>query len=124
MRSLVRSERGEGNFGCILWALVVIVVAYVAWTMVPVKIASAQLADFMKDQAQWAQRRSPEAIQKAIVAKGRDLKLPLDAKQVRVERRGDHIYMSAEYVVPVRFVGGYTYQWRFRHDIDRPIFIF
>lgn len=118
------SERGEGNFGCILWGLVVVVVAYVAWMMVPVKIASAQLGDFMEDQAKWAETHPPARIEKSIVAKARELKLPLDPKKVHVERRGDHIYMKAEYVVPVEFVGGYVYEWHFEHDIDRPIFIF
>jgi hypothetical protein len=119
-----RAERGEGNFGCILWALVVIVLAYVAWMMVPVKIASAQLSDFMEDQAKWAERHPPARIEKSILEKAHELKLPLDPKKVHVERRGDHIYMKAEYVVPVEFVGGYVYEWHFEHDIDRPIFIF
>lgn len=123
MGSLQR-QRGEGNLGCILWAVVVIVVAHVAWMMVPVKIASAQLADFMEEQAKWAERRSPEQIEKAILAKARELELPLDPKKVSAHRRGDHIYMRAEYTVPVTFVGGYTYEWHFVHDIDRPIFIF
>ena len=118
------SERGEGNFGCILWALVVIVVVYIGWMMVPVKIASAQLEDFMTEQAKWAERRSPERIEKAILAKARELELPLDPKKLKVERRGDHIYMKTEYVVPVEFIGGYVYEWHFEHDVDRPIFIF
>lgn len=117
-------QRGEGNLGCVLWALLVIIVAYVAWMMVPVQIASAQLGDFIEDQAKWAEHRSPARIKKEILAKGRELKLPLDPKKVHVERKGDQIYMKAEYVVPVEFIGGYTYEWHFEHDIDRPIYIF
>lgn len=120
----LNGQRGEGNLGCILWALVVIVVAHVAWMMVPVRIASAQLADFMEDQAKWAERRSPEQIEKAILNKARELELPVDPKKVNARRVGDHIYMTAEYTVPVKFFGGYIYEWRFVHDIDRPIFIF
>lgn len=120
----IESQRGEGNFGCILWAVVVIVVAHVAWMMVPVKIASAQLADFMEEQAKFAEHRSPERIQKEILRKAQELGLPLDPKKVSAQRRGDQIYMEAEYTVPVTFFGGYTYEWHFVHDIDRPIFIF
>ena len=120
----IGSQRGEGNLGCIIWAIVVIVVAHVAWMMVPVKIASAQLSDFMEDQAKFAEHRTPEQIEKAIVNKARQLDLPLDPKKVSAHRRGDHLYMEAEYTVPVRFFGGYTYDWHFVHDIDRPIFIF
>lgn len=120
----IEAQRGEGNLGCIIWAVVVIVVAHVAWMMVPVKIASAQLADFMEDQAKFAEHRSPEQIEKAILGKARQLELPLDPKKVSAQRRGDHIYMKAEYTVPVTFAGGFTYEWHFEHDIDRPIFIF
>lgn len=117
-------QRGEGNLGCILWALVVIVVAHVAWMMVPVRIASAQLSDFMEDQARFGEHRTPQQIEKTILNKARELELPLDPKKLSVQRRGDHLYMKAEYVVPVQFFGGYTYEWHFLHDIDRPIFIF
>lgn len=120
----IEGQRGEGNLGCILWALVVIVVAHVAWMMVPVKIASAQLGDFMEDQARFAERRPPEAIKKGILNKARELEIPLDPKQLSVQRRGDHLYMKAEWVQPVKFFGGYTYEWHFLLDIDRPIFIF
>lgn len=118
------SQKGEGNLGCIVWAIAVVVVAHVAWMMIPVKIASAQLNDFMEEQAKFAERRDAQQIEKAILVKARELELPLDPKKVDAERRGDHIYMKAEYTVPITFFGGYTYEWHFVHDIDRPIFIF
>jgi hypothetical protein len=118
------SERGEGNLGCIIWALIVIVVFYIGWNVVPVKMASAQLGDFMEEQAKFAEHRSPQRIKKAILIKARKLNIPLDEKHIHVERKGDRIYMKADYVIPVRFVGGYTYEWQFQHDIDRPIYIF
>jgi hypothetical protein len=120
----IESQRGEGNLGCIIWALVVIVVAHVAWIMVPVEIASAQLEDFMVEQARFAEHRSPERIEKAILKKARDLEIPLDPKKVEAYRRGDHIYMKAEYTMTMTFFGGYTYDKQFKHDVDRPIFIF
>lgn len=116
-------QRGEGNLGCILWAVVFLVVAYVAWTMVPVKIASAQLSDYMEDQALVAEHRTPEQIKKSILGKARELELPVDPKSVHVEKKGDYITMDAEYTVPVEFVGGYVYEWHFKHHINRPIFI-
>jgi len=116
-------QRGEGNLGCILWAVVFAVVAYVAWTMVPIKIASAQLSDFMEDQARFAEHRSTEQIQKSILAKARELDLPLDKKGLKVKKTGDYIVMDAEYTVPVEFAGGYVYEWHFEHHINLPIFI-
>lgn len=118
------AERGEGNLGCILWAVIAAIVIYIAWMMVPVKIASAQLADFMEEQAKFAENRKPERIKKAITNKARELAVPIDPKRLKVERRGDQIYMDIEYTVPVEFIGGYVYEWHFEHHIDRPIFIF
>lgn len=118
------AERGEGNLGCILWAVVMVIVIYIAWMMVPVKIASAQLHDFMEEQAKFAENRKPERIKKAIMLKAQELEVSVDPKKLKVERRGDVIYMEIEYTIPVEFVGGYVYEWHFEHQVDRPIFLF
>ena len=116
-------ERGEGNLGCIFWAVVMVLVAYVSWVMVPIKISTSQLSDFMEDQALVAAHRSPEAIEKSILRKAEELGLPLDKKNLKVEKRRDYIYMTAEYTVPVEFAGGFVYEWHFKHDISRPVFL-
>jgi hypothetical protein len=118
-------ERGQGNIGCILWAAALAVAIMVAWKMVPVKVASAALYDFMDEQAKFAANKPPEKIRKDIVKKAKELKIPLDPKMVQVERTGrrDHISMRVEYTVPVEFPG-YTYYWHFRQDLERDIFIF
>lgn len=119
------SERGEGNLGCILWALLLVVAIVVAWKMVPVKVASATLYDFMDEQAKFAANKPPTQIRKDIIKKAKELNLPLDPKKVKVERTGnrDRISMSVEYTVPVEFPG-YTYEWHFKQVVDRDIFIF
>ena len=119
-----RWERGEGNLGCMIWALVVVLIFYVGWKMIPVKMKNAQLQDFIVDQAKFAEHRGAHRTKQAILYKAKELGIPLDAKHVSVERRGDHIYMKAEYTIPIHFVGGYTYEWHFMHDVDRPLFIF
>lgn len=118
-----RSERGEGNLGCILWLLALALVTLIAWKAVPVKIASSQLYDFMDEQAKFAAARTPpEEIAKAIVNRGHELDITIDKGDVHVTRDGDRIFMDVEYTVPVEFPG-YTYQWHFHQKLDRPIFI-
>ena len=63
-----------------------------------------------------------EQVEKNILQRAAELKLPLNKDQVQVTRDGDRIRMIAEYTVPVQFPG-YTYNWTFRHELDRPIFI-
>lgn len=117
-------ERGEGKLGCIFWGLVLLVGAVIAWEMVPVKIKTAELYDFMVDQAaESTYDRSEETIKKRILAKARDLDIPLDKDNLTVERRGDNIRMRATYTIPVEFPG-YTYDWKFEHEVDRKLYIF
>jgi hypothetical protein len=117
------AERGEGNLGCILWLLVLGLAVLITWKAVPVKIASAELYDYMDELARSAGvNTTSEEVKKAILKRAEDLKLPLDKDHVMVERNGDRLRMRAEYTVPVEFPG-YTYNWRFVHELDRPIFI-
>ncbi|MBP1642365.1 MAG: hypothetical protein H6Q03_1034 [Acidobacteria bacterium] len=118
-----RAQAGDGKVGCILWALVVALGALIAFKTIPVKIASSELYDFMVEQAKWAGSTSPETIQKRIVARAQELKLPVDPKKVEAQRYGDNIRMRAVFTVPVEFPG-YTYIWNFDLQVDRPIYIF
>ena len=118
-----RGERGEGNVGCILWVIALGIAVLIAYKAVPVKMQSAELYDFMDEMAKFrAERTPPEELEKQIVERARQLGIPLLKKDVRVERRGDRIFIQVEYTIPVEFPG-YTYPWHFRQTLDRPIFI-
>jgi hypothetical protein len=116
-------QRGDGKLGCILWTVILALVILIAWKAIPVKIKSAELYDFMVEQAKFAANAKPETIKKRILRRAKELDLPLDAKAVTVERIGDRIRMKARYTVNLEFPG-YTYVWDFNHVVDRPIYIF
>ena len=117
-----KRQAGDGKLGCVLWSLLLIAGVMVAWKAVPVKIATSELYDFMVEQAKWAGNTPAETIEKRIVSKANELDLPVDAKFVKVEKPGDKVRMSAEFTVPLEFPG-YTYEWEFDLQVDRPIFI-
>jgi hypothetical protein len=117
------AERGEGNLGCILWVVALGLAVLIAVKMVPVKIATSQLYDFMEEQAKFAATATPDNLAKSIVNKAKELELPVAKEDVQVERVGDNIRMHAAYTVPVEFPG-YTYMWHFDQQVNRPIFIF
>jgi hypothetical protein len=118
-----RSERGEGNLGCILWLLALGLATLIAWKMVPVKVQSTKLYEFMDEQAKFAAAKSlADQISKAIVDEAQKLDIPLDKQNCHVTRDGDRIIIEVDYSIPVEFPG-YTYQWHFHEKIDRPIFI-
>lgn len=119
-RRLTRT--GEGRLGCFLWMSLVALFVLIAWKVVPIRIASSELSSYMEEQAKFAYRASPEALKKRILAKARELELPVDPKRVKVERRGPRIVLTCSYTVPVEFPF-YTYNWKFDIKVDRPVFM-
>jgi hypothetical protein len=117
------AERGEGNLGCILWMLVLGLAVLISWKMIPVKVNNAELVDYMTEVAQFqSAQKPPEELKKMIIGRAGELGIPLTKENVTVVRNGDRIRMTVDYTMPVEFPG-YTYNWHFRHELDRPIFI-
>lgn len=117
------SERGEGNLGCILWSLALIVGVLIAWKAVPVKVASAELYDYMDELARFsAARDSEEMLQKKILTRAGELRLPVVKENITVSKANERVRMTVKYMVPLEFPG-YTYEWNVEHELDRPIFI-
>jgi hypothetical protein len=118
-----RAQAGDSKFGCVLWLVLLAVAVLISWKAVPVKIANAEFYDFMVEQAKFAGGSSPETIKKRLLVRAKELDLPVTDKNLSVERIGDRIRMKTGYVMLLEFPG-YTYEWRFDHEVDRPIFIF
>lgn len=117
-------QKGEGTLGCVIWSLALVIVIMIAWKMIPIKVATAEFHDFMDDQARIAGNvRSPAPIRKAILAKARELDLPVDPKELVIDLTRDRIKMRVEYTIPVEFPG-YTYYWDFKYAESFNIYIF
>jgi hypothetical protein len=119
-----KREAGEGRLGCIIWSLALVVVVVVAWQMVPVKVRTAELQDFMIDEANLAARYTAERIKSRVLERAADLDLPVTTKNLTVSKERERIRMHTEYTVVVEFPFGFTYDWDFEHDVDRPIFYY
>ena len=118
-----RAQSGEGRIGCIIWVTLLAIGILVGSKMIPVKIATSQLYDFMDEQAKWAATTPPEVLRDRIFVKSNELNLPLDPKNLTCERYGDNIKMRAVFTVPVELLG-YVYNWEFDFQINRAIYIF
>jgi hypothetical protein len=117
------AERGEGNLGCIVWLLVLAVAVMISWKMIPVKVNNAELVDYMTEVAQFqSAQKTPEEIKLIILARAGELGIPLTKENITVTKTRDRVRMTVDYTMPVQFPG-YTYNWHFRHELDRPIFI-
>lgn len=117
-----RAPRGDSKLGCILWLLVLAALIFVLWKTVPVKIKSAQLQDFMGEQAKFAQSAKAEDLKKRIVRRANELQLPVDPKKVVVQESYGHIRITCDYSVPIDF-GVYDYTWNFHLEVDEPVFV-
>ncbi len=114
-------ERGEGQLGCIFGLLVFLAALFVAYKMIPVKVRAADLRQTVTDEARSAATRSDAVILKSILDKAATNRLPVSAEDVEIVRPKERIVIDVKYVVPVVFPG-YTYNWKFHHHADNPLF--
>ena len=71
-----RGIRGGANFGCIVWLVVLGLVAYLLWKVVPVKIATSEFYDVMQEQAAFGSIKDPKFIEFEILQEGRRAQAP------------------------------------------------
>jgi len=116
-----RRAAGEGNIGCILWTVAFLIVALICYKVIPIKLNTAEMYDFMIEQAKFGTAPAAE-LKKIILGKAKELEIPINEKNLTVERIGDRIRMKTSFEIPIDFPG-YTYVWKFDWEIDRPIYI-
>lgn len=116
-----RRERGEGQLGCLVGLVVLLLAGLIAYRMIPIKVKAAELRDEVVDEAKSAGQHRDAQIIKAIVAKAEQLELPVTEEDIVIKRRSADISVEVTYTVPVEFPG-YTYEWNFRHYTENPIF--
>ena len=116
-----RWQRGEGQFGCLVGLVVLLIAGLIAYRLIPVKVRTAELRDTVIDESKSAGQHSDKQIKAAILYKAKQLELPVEASNVLVKRSPNHIRVELKYTVPVEFPG-YTYQWNFDHKFENPVF--
>src|SRR5947199_7706242 len=100
-----RSQSGQGKLGCLLWIIGLAVATMIAMKMVPIRVQTAEFADFMEEQAKWPGNRTSDDVRKTLVSKATELGLPVKEENIRVELTRERIKMEATYTVPVVFPG-------------------
>jgi len=116
-----RRERGEGQFGCLVGIVVLLIACVIAYKMIPVKVKAADLRDTVVDEAKSAGQHSDAVMMQNILRKADELELPLTEDNIEIQRQSGYVRVEVEYTVPVEFPG-YTYQWSFHHKTENPIF--
>ncbi len=98
-----RSDSGAGRLKAIVILVFLGAVVYSGFKIIPVYVSSYELEDFVRQQNPfWVTQRAPaDAIRNSILAKARDLDLPVSAEQVKVDTGGGRVTVSLDYDVPV-----------------------
>jgi hypothetical protein len=107
------SDSGKAAFKTILALLFLAVVVYAGFKIIPVYVNSFELQDYIRQQNPFwvTQRAQAEAIRSAILAKAKELDLPVSPEQVKVDVGGGRVAVSLDYTVPVDLI---VYTWEFR----------
>ncbi|HVT04065.1 MAG TPA: hypothetical protein VHL58_11910 [Thermoanaerobaculia bacterium] len=121
MRRFKKSESGEGKGGCIFGLILLVAAIFIAYKLIPVKVRASELRQTTEDAAKSAGSMNESQIRNMIIHKGRELELPVDEEQVKVNKTSERVVIDVSYTVPVQFPG-YLYLWHFSHHADNPVF--
>lgn len=116
-----RRERGEGQMGCIVGLIFLAIAVFVAYKMVPVKVKAADLKQTITDEAKSAGTHTDDRIREAILAKAKEVQLPVTTDNIKISRANSEITVDVEFDVPIDFPG-WTYQWHQHYLAQNPIF--
>jgi hypothetical protein len=98
-----RFERGEGRLKTIIVVLVIVLLVYSAFKIVPAYVNDYQLADKMQEQARFAvvNRYTEEQIRENVFRTVQDLGIPAKKEAIKVTSTNSLVRISVEYTVPV-----------------------
>jgi hypothetical protein len=116
------AERGDGRIGFLISLALLGVGAFVVAKVVPVRVNAYEFRDFIQEECRFAATRNhDEEIYKRIFDKARELKLPLDKKNLHMERTMREMVISAKYdqTIDLKFT---KYVYKFDHEERAPLF--
>ena len=113
--------RGEGAFGLVVGLAILFVVVVALVRIVPLHVHGNEVLDAMNEAANFGGLKSPEKLQLDVYLKAQEAKVPLQMQDVRVERSGTYIVISARYKQTVDVLG-VSYTYNFDKKVEKPVF--
>jgi hypothetical protein len=123
MRS-TRGMRGAIKIGCILWLALVAVLVHMGYQIIPVKVKTSTFYDFMEEEAAFGSIRDIKQLQKELIAKAKELDVPVNEDNLTIKRTRADISIEAHYSITIEFFNGWKkYVWKFDQVVNRPTFL-
>ena len=115
------ANRGEGKLGLLIAIIVVAAAIFAGSKFLPVYVASYDLKDTLRREVQGASLKSDKAIVATILAKSKELKLPIGPKNIEAKRT------NAKFTLRIHFTKDldlalFTYTFRFDEKDSAPLF--
>ena len=103
LREHRRGQRGEGRLKAILWTVVLVLLIYVGFKLVPSYINQYQLQDKILDEARFVtvNRKTDDQIRDDIFHVVQDLDIPARKEDIKLENTPHRVRITLEYSVPV-----------------------
>lgn len=115
-------ERGEGKIGLLIALAILGAAVFAGAKYIPIRVRVYEFTDFVRQECRFAAVRNQDAeVVKRILEKAKALEIPLDKKNLRVERTGGEMVISYAYQIPVDFKVS-TYNYRVREKERAPLF--
>ncbi len=112
---------GKINFGCIVGLLILIVVGYSLYIIIPIKVKAAELSKTVETFSLQGSLFTQEQIISQIVEKAKELDLPVTEKNIKVSKSSSYIKIEVYYTVPIDIIG-YKTELKFNPKYENPLF--
>src|SRR3954463_13058992 len=85
----------------LLGLLVMVVIVYALWNLIPAYLAKYQFQDELTNIAKFSQDHSDEKIHDEVMKKAQELGVPVQPENVRVSRESGRVTINADYDVVI-----------------------
>lgn len=116
------TERGEGRIGLLIAVALLGAGVFLGVKVIPVRVTAYEFRDFIQEECRFAATRHNDGeIVKRIMEKAQALQIPLDKRNLKLQRTTSEMIITAKYEQPVdlKFT---RYVFRFDHKEKAPLF--
>ena len=117
-----KRERGDGRVGFLISLALLGAGVFVGVKVIPVRVNAYEFRDFIQEECRFAATRaSDKEIYTRIYDKARELRLPLEKKNLHMERTTHEMIINAKYeqTIDLKIT---KYVYKFDHEERAPLF--
>lgn len=115
------NEDGKISIRTLFWVVLIAAVVHIGIKFAPPYITYFMIKTEVENDAGNMHLYTDEQILKYIMIRVREFELPIEEKDIIIERRDSDIRVSLNYKIDVNFFNGYTKTLYFKINVVKPI---